>query len=32
MGLMRGELLAQAIVGNPAPELELFEPARILVV
>lgn len=30
MGLACGELVAQAILGRPAPELELFEPARLL--
>ncbi len=30
MGLACGELVAQAIVGTPAPELELFDPARLL--
>ncbi|MGZ4258022.1 MAG: NAD(P)/FAD-dependent oxidoreductase [Gaiellaceae bacterium] len=30
MGLACGELLAQAILGEPAPELELFEPARVI--
>jgi glycine/D-amino acid oxidase-like deaminating enzyme len=30
MGLMCGELIAHAILGNPAPELGLFEPARLL--
>ena len=28
MGLACGELVAQAILGTPAPELELFDPAR----
>jgi gamma-glutamylputrescine oxidase len=28
MGLACGELVAQAILGHPAPELELFDPAR----
>ena len=32
MGLMCGELVAHAILGRPAPELDLFEPARLLVV
>jgi gamma-glutamylputrescine oxidase len=32
MGLMCGELLAHAILGRPAPELELFGPARLLAV
>jgi gamma-glutamylputrescine oxidase len=32
MGLMCGELLAEAILGHPAPELDLFEPARLLAV
>ena len=31
MGLACGELVAGAILGRPAPELELFEPARLLV-
>jgi gamma-glutamylputrescine oxidase len=30
MGLACGELVAQAILGRPAPELELFDPARLL--
>ena len=30
MGLACGELVAQAILGTPAPELELFDPARLL--
>jgi len=30
MGLACGELVADAILGAPAPELELFEPARLL--
>jgi len=30
MGLACGELVAQAILGAPAPELELFDPARLL--
>ena len=30
MGLACGELLAQAILGDPAPELELFDPARAI--
>jgi gamma-glutamylputrescine oxidase len=29
MGLACGELVAQAILGSPAPELELFDPARL---
>jgi glycine/D-amino acid oxidase-like deaminating enzyme len=29
MGLACGELVAQAILGKPAPELELFDPARL---
>ena len=32
MGLACGELVAKAILGRPAPELELFEPARLLAV
>ena len=31
MGLACGDLLAEAILGRPAPELELFNPARLLV-
>ena len=30
MGLACGELVAQAILGTPAPELELFDPSRLL--
>ena len=30
MGLACGELVAQAILGEPAPELELFDPARLV--
>jgi glycine/D-amino acid oxidase-like deaminating enzyme len=30
LGMMCGELLADAIQGRPSPELELFEPARLL--
>lgn len=30
MGLACGELVAQAILGTPAPELGLFDPARLL--
>jgi gamma-glutamylputrescine oxidase len=30
MGLACGELVAQAILGTPAPELQFFDPARIL--
>jgi glycine/D-amino acid oxidase-like deaminating enzyme len=30
MGLACGELVAQAVLGRPAPELDLFEPARLL--
>jgi gamma-glutamylputrescine oxidase len=30
LGLACGELVAGAILGAPAPELELFEPARLL--
>ncbi len=29
LGLACGELVAKAILGQPAPELELFEPARL---
>jgi hypothetical protein len=29
MGLACGELVAQAILGRPAPELQLFGPARL---
>jgi glycine/D-amino acid oxidase-like deaminating enzyme len=32
LGLACGELVAEAILGRPAPELELFEPARLLAV
>jgi glycine/D-amino acid oxidase-like deaminating enzyme len=30
LGLACGELVAQAVLGRPAPELELFDPARLL--
>jgi gamma-glutamylputrescine oxidase len=30
LGLACGELLAEAILGAPAPELELFDPVRLL--
>ena len=30
MGLAGGELVAQAILGSPAPELQYFDPARLL--
>jgi glycine/D-amino acid oxidase-like deaminating enzyme len=30
LGLACGELVAGAILGDPAPELELFDPARLL--
>ena len=30
LGFVCGELVAAAIVGDSAPELELFDPARIL--
>jgi gamma-glutamylputrescine oxidase len=30
MGLACGELLGRAILGEPAPELELFDPARLV--
>jgi gamma-glutamylputrescine oxidase len=30
LGLMCGELVAQAILGSPAPELAIFDPARLL--
>jgi gamma-glutamylputrescine oxidase len=30
MGLACGELVARAILGEPAPELELFDPARLI--
>ena len=30
MGLACGELVANAILGEPAPELELFDPARLV--
>jgi glycine/D-amino acid oxidase-like deaminating enzyme len=29
LGLVCGELVAEAILGRPAPELELFDPARL---
>jgi glycine/D-amino acid oxidase-like deaminating enzyme len=29
LGLACGELVAQAILGSPAPELAIFEPARV---
>jgi glycine/D-amino acid oxidase-like deaminating enzyme len=32
MGLACGELVARAILGQRPPELELFEPARLLAV
>jgi gamma-glutamylputrescine oxidase len=32
MGLACGELVARAILGQGPPELELFEPARLLAV
>lgn len=32
LGLACGELVAGAILGRPAPELELFDPARLLAV
>jgi gamma-glutamylputrescine oxidase len=32
LGLTCGELVAGAILGRPAPELELFEPGRLLAV
>jgi gamma-glutamylputrescine oxidase len=32
MGLACGELVAQAILGQEPPELELFEPARLLAI
>jgi glycine/D-amino acid oxidase-like deaminating enzyme len=32
LGLACGELVAEAILGRPAPELELFAPARLLAV
>ncbi len=32
LGFACGELVAEAILGRPAPELELFEPARLLAV
>jgi glycine/D-amino acid oxidase-like deaminating enzyme len=32
MGFACGELVAQAILGREPPELELFEPARLLAV
>lgn len=30
LGLACGELVAQAVLGRPAPELELFDPSRLL--
>ena len=30
MGLAGGELVAQAILGSPAPELQYFDPARLI--
>ena len=30
MGLACGELVANAILGHPTPELELFDPGRFL--
>jgi gamma-glutamylputrescine oxidase len=30
LGLACGELVAEAILGRPAPELDLFDPARLL--
>jgi glycine/D-amino acid oxidase-like deaminating enzyme len=30
MGVACGELVAQAILGRPAPEFELFDPARLI--
>jgi hypothetical protein len=30
LGFMCGELVAQAILGSPAPELAVFEPARLI--
>jgi gamma-glutamylputrescine oxidase len=30
LGLACGELVAQAVLGRPAPELQLFDPARVL--
>jgi glycine/D-amino acid oxidase-like deaminating enzyme len=30
LGFACGELVAKAILGRPAPELELFDPARVL--
>jgi len=30
MGFGCGELVAQAILGSPAPELEYFDPARLI--
>jgi glycine/D-amino acid oxidase-like deaminating enzyme len=32
LGLACGELVAGAVLGRSAPELELFEPARLLAV
>jgi glycine/D-amino acid oxidase-like deaminating enzyme len=30
LGLLCGELVAEAILGNPAPELAIFDPSRLL--
>jgi gamma-glutamylputrescine oxidase len=30
LGLICGELVAQAILGSPAPELAIFDPARVI--
>jgi glycine/D-amino acid oxidase-like deaminating enzyme len=30
LGLACGELVAQAVLGRPAPKLALFDPARLL--
>jgi len=30
LGLLCGELVAQAMLGREAPELALFDPARLL--
>jgi glycine/D-amino acid oxidase-like deaminating enzyme len=30
LGLICGELVAQAILGSPAPEFAIFDPARVI--
>jgi hypothetical protein len=32
LGLACGELLGRAVLGEPAPDLEPFDPARLLAV